>query len=282
MILIADSGSTKTAWCALSASGEALYFHTEGYNPFFIDQDYMVRSLKAALPAALYAREISTVYFYGAGCFPWKKTIISGALSRVLAPGKIEVEIDLLASARALLGNNVGFAAILGTGTNTCLYDGKKIVQNINSMGYILGDEGSGTAMGKKLLVDYIRGFTPASVRDAFESTFPLNKERIMQRIYHKPLANRFCASFCKFIKAHIREAYMQDIVTRSFQSLFENLVIQYPDYSAYSFNCVGSVAFHFREILETVAADYYMNTGNIMEKPIDGLVHYHKPEFIK
>src|SRR5690606_4589819 len=119
--------------------------------------------------------------------------------------------------------------------------------------------------------------YTPDAVRDAFQTAFPLSKETILERMYHKPLANRFCASFCKFIKEHIQEAYLQDIVTRSFYALFENLVSKYPDYNRYSFNCVGSIAFHFRDILEGVAGDYRMKTGNIIEKPIDGLARYHR-----
>lgn len=125
-------------------------------------------------------------------------------------------------------------------------------------------------------MVDYIRGYTPRPVRDALEKTYTINKETILERMYHKPLANRFCADFCTFVKTYIQEDYLYGIVYDSFQALFENLITHYPDYDRYRFNCVGSVAYHFRDILETVAADYQMDTENIIEKPIDGLVHYY------
>ncbi len=217
MILIADSGSSKTNWCLVKPGGEKQYFNTEGYNPYFVDGTYIINSLKKNLPEGILYDEVDNVYYYGAGCFPGKDFVLSDSIKTVFSNAKIFIELDLLGAARALLGNSPGFAAILGTGTNTCMYDGKKITENIDSLGYILGDEGSGTAIGKKLLGDYIRGYMPAAVTDLFYETFHLDKEDIFERIYGQPQGNIFCADFSKFVAVHVGEAYFHNLVKTSF-----------------------------------------------------------------
>jgi len=276
MVLIADSGSSKTNWCLIKEDGEKLYFNTEGYNPYFVDSAYIVDSLIQNLPAGISNSEITEVYYYGAGCFPGKDFVLTDAIADVFNQGKCFIELDLLAAARALLGNNKGFAAILGTGMNTCIYDGEKIVQNIDSLGYILGDEGSGAAMGKKLLGDYIRGYMPEEISELFYDAFHLDKEGIFDHIYGQPFANRFCADFTKFIFEQIHLPYFDGLVRSSFNELFQNLVVQYPDYQSYTFNCVGSIGFTFKNILSEVALEFDMPMGKIIKAPIEGLVDYH------
>src|SRR6201985_2159009 len=201
MILIADGGSTKTNWCLLNEEGKKVYFNTEGYNPYFSSIAYIVNSLHESLPTDLDKDKITEVNYYGAGCSTQeKRDQVKEAMSAVFTNAEVNIGHDLMAAARALLGNTAGFAAILGTGTNTCLYDGKDIINNIDSGAYILGDEGSGCYIGKKLLVDYLRGYMPESVRQSFWDTFHLTPDEVNEEVYTKPLANRFCASFSKFV----------------------------------------------------------------------------------
>ena len=276
MILIADSGSSKTDWCLIKEDGEKQYFNTEGYNPYFVDTAYIVNSLQQHLPEGISNTEIAEVYYYGAGCFPGKDYVLSDSINTVFNRARIFIELDLLAAARALLGRRPGFAAILGTGTNTCRYDGQKIIENIDSLGYILGDEGSGTSIGKKLLGDYIRGCMPDEVKALFYETFHLDKEAIFERVYGQPFGNIFCADFSKFVNEHIRDAYFYNLVKTSFHDLFGNLVSRYNDYKSWSFNCVGSVGYTFKEILGEVATQFDMPLGKIIKAPIDGLITYH------
>ena len=276
MILIADSGSSKTNWCLVKSNGEKRYFNTEGYNPYFVDTAYIVNSLKKHLPAGISNNEVGEVYYYGAGCFPGKDFVLTDSLKTFFGKAKIFIELDLLAAARALLGSSPGFAAILGTGTNTCLYDGQKITENIDSLGYILGDEGSGAAMGKKLLGDYIRGYMPGEITSLFYERFHLDKEAIFERLYGEPLGNIFCADFGKFVGEHINNPYFYDLVKNSFHDLFQNLVSRYYNYTSLSFNCVGTVGYIFKDILLDVAGEFGMSPGKIIKAPIDGLVEYH------
>jgi glucosamine kinase len=278
MIIIADGGSTKTNWCLLNEDGKKIYFNTEGYNPYYVDTEYIKNSLKNGLPQDLEFEKIKEVNYYGAGVHNEEKaSIVADALSSVFTKSKVFVGHDLLAAARALLGTQPGFAAILGTGTNSCLYDGHDITLSIDSAAYILGDEGSGCYIGKKLLVDYVRGYMPDEVREAFWNTYKLTPDEIHDNVYTKPLASRFCASFAKFAYDNTSNiSYTNNIVRTSFEDFFRNLVSHYPSYQSYEFNCIGSVGYTFRNVLEDVATEYGMKIGKIIRSPIDDLVKYH------
>lgn len=278
MIIIADGGSTKTNWCLLDDSNKKIYFNTEGYNPYFVDSDYIVSSLKKGLPTDIPFDKIAEVNYYGAGVHNGEKAkVVSDALEQVFPGSKVEVGHDLLAAARALLGTKSGFAAILGTGTNSCIYDGKEITHNIDSAAYILGDEGSGSHIGKKLLTDFIRGLMPEEVAKAFYDTYKLTSDEIMDNVYSKPLANRFCASFAKFVyDNNVNIEYTRGIVDNAFEAFFANLVSKYPNYQDYTFNCIGSVGYNFRNVLTDKANKYGMEVGKIIRSPIDDLVEYH------
>lgn len=278
MIIIADGGSTKTNWCLLDDSNKKVYFNTEGYNPYFVDSDYIESSLRKGLPQDLPYEKVNEVNYYGAGVHNAEKAkIVELAMKKVFPNAKVEVGHDLLAAARALLGNEPGFAAILGTGTNSCIYDGQNITHNIDSAAYILGDEGSGSYIGKKLLTDFIRRLMPKDVAEAFFDTYKLTPDEIMDNVYTKPLANRFCASFSKFVyDNNINLEYTRKIVEDSFEAFFANLVSQYPDYQNYTFNCIGSVGYNFRNVLESKAEEYGMKVGKIIRSPIDSLVQFH------
>lgn len=278
MIIIADGGSTKTNWCLINKEGKKVYFNTEGYNPFFVNSEYIVNSLKRGLPNDLPVDQVSEVNYYGAGVHNSEKAgVVEKAIREVFTQADVFVGHDLLAAARALLGTDSGFAAILGTGTNTCIYDGNDLAYHIDSAAYILGDEGSGCYIGKKLLTDYIRGYMPEEVRQAFWDTYKLTPDDVMDNVYTKPLANRFCASFSRFVYDNtVNVMYSRQIVKSAFDDFFRNLVSRYPDYQKYTFNCIGSVAYTFRNVLEETVAEYGMEMGRIVRSPIDDLVKYH------
>ncbi|MDB5130463.1 MAG: N-acetylglucosamine kinase [Mucilaginibacter sp.] len=278
MIIIADGGSTKTNWCLVTGEGKKVYFNTEGYNPYFSSTAYIIQSLKDTLPTDLELDEITEVNYYGAGCStPEMRKIVEDAMKVVFTKAQVNIGHDLLAAARALLGKGEGFAAILGTGTNTCLYDGKEVTQNIDSGAYILGDEGSGCYIGKKLLTDYLRGYMPEAVRKNFWETYKLTPDDVNEQVYTQPRANRFCASFSKFVyDSPVNIEYSRNIVRTSFEDFFRNLVTHYPDYQKYTFNCIGSVGYNFRNVLEEVVIENGMVVGNIIRSPIDNLVKFH------
>ncbi|TGD82364.1 N-acetylglucosamine kinase [Hymenobacter wooponensis] len=283
MILIADGGSTKSSWCQLDEAGNRVYFNTEGYNPDFITTAAVIASLDKNLPETLPRQKVTEVYYYGAGVSSEKKAeIIAKAMRQIFTEAKVIVDHDLLASARALLGRKPGFAAILGTGTNSCLYDGNKITYNVDSLGYFLGDEGSGSFIGKRLLRDYLRGLLPDGLQEIFREEFNLTREDILDRLYNQPLPNRFLASFAKFTYDHNNISYCREIVLQGFETFFANIVRHYPRYQDYTFNCIGSVGYNFRDALSQVARDNGMEVGKIIRSPIDDLVTFHEEALIK
>lgn len=281
MILIADGGSTKSAWAQLDDAGNRVNFNTEGYNPDFVDTPTIVASLEKNLPDTLPRDEVREVHYYGAGISSAEKAEVVGrAMRQVFPNANVFIEHDLLAAARALLGAKAGFAAILGTGTNSCLYDGERVTYNVDSLGYFLGDEGSGSYIGKRLLRDYLRGLLPKGLEEAFHQTFPeLNREEILNRLYRQPLPNRFLASFAKFCYDHNNFSYCRETVLEGFDAFFRHIVLHYPNFRQYTFNCVGSVAYNFRDALEEVCRRHGMPFGRIVRAPIDDLVKFHQTQ---
>ncbi|MXV50946.1 N-acetylglucosamine kinase [Pedobacter sp. HMF7647] len=277
MILIADGGSTKTSWTLIQDGSLTKQFYTEGYNPYYASSEYITNSLKQALPDDLDPDAVLEIAFYGAGVHNAQKAgIVESAFKRIFNRCKVNIDHDLLAAARALLGNEPGFAAILGTGTNTCLYDGDQIIHHVDSCGYIIGDEGSGCHIGLKILKDYLRGAMPNNLLTAFHEKYQLTESEIMDHVYTEPFANRYAASFTRFAGENIHESYCQNLIKESFIQFFEQLVSVYPSYKSYSFNCIGSVGYSFREILSETAQSFGMQTGVIVSSPMDGLVEYH------
>lgn len=280
MLLIADSGSTKTDWALIEPSdNSAKRFNTVGYNPYFIDTEGIYSSLSENLLSSLDAAQVSAVFFYGAGCStPEKKETVKKALSRSFTnAGSIFVGHDLLASARALLGRKPGFAAILGTGTNSCLYDGNDVSLNIDSLGFMIGDEGSGSYIGKKILRDFMRGLLLPDLEKRFKERFSIeNNEQILHTLYSTQFPNRYLAGFCKFADEYVEHPYIKNKARDSFRDFFKNLVSKYPDYKKYEFNCVGSVGFTFKSILEEVAQSNDMRIGKIIKSPMEDLIQFH------
>ena len=278
MIVVADSGSSKTDWCVISETGEKTFFNTGGYNPFFMKAADILNALKKELPNYLDHQRVKSVFFYGSGCQGEKVSQIKTVLKQVFTRAHtIQVEVDLLGAARALLGNKSGFAAILGTGTNTCLYDGTNITHHIDSLGFLLGDEGSGAVIGKKILLDYMRHQMPKSVQEAFRQKYKVPEEELLDQVYASQQPNRYCASYAKFLDLpEINNPYGRELVKEVFDLFFKNLVSLYPNYNQYEFNCIGSIGYTFREILTETAKQYQMKAGKIIPAVITDLVTYH------
>lgn len=279
MILIADGGSTNTSWVGISSDGLIqVSFTTEGYNPYYVSVDYIVKSLGESFPKDVYPSEVVEVHFYGAGCSDDMFLKMKDAFRRIFRNAQIYIAMDLLAAARSLLSDKPGFAAILGTGTNTCLYDGEKITMNIDSLGFMLGDEGSGAYIGRLLLADFMRGQQTKGIQMLLRKEYSLTNETILNRVYSHEYPNRYCAGFCRFINENmdLYPDYFHALVKKAFRNFFTNIVCLYPDYKTYSFNCVGSIGYYFRDILVPVCEEFGMVAGQIIQSPIEGLIAYH------
>ena len=284
IILIADSGSTKTDWCLLDEQRNEYRFKTGGFNPYFQDTSTMYSDLneqllpeiiKSAVPGIESNR--LHIYFYGAGCSSEKKCdVVRRALQLSFPEANVNVEHDLLAAARALCGRESGIVAILGTGSNSCYYDGNSIIQNVSSLGFILGDEGSGAHIGKLFIQDYLNNDLPGNIAQKFYESYQLNKDLILDAIYKKEMPSRFLASFSKFIRENKEEQYLNDLVDLSFRQFFSKHICKYPNYRDVNMNCVGSVAYHFSEPLRAIADKRGVVINKIIESPIDDLTNFH------
>ena len=275
MILIADSGSTKTDWCVIERGKPALRFQTRGMNPFFQTEEEIGKEIETGLLPALKDLIPSAVYFYGAGCaFPEKNEMIRRSVNRYL-PVPVEVGSDLLAAARALCGDEPGIACTLGTGSNSCYYDGKEIIKNVSPLGFILGDEGSGAVLGKLLIGDVLKNQLPPALKEQFLTQYGLTPASIMDKVYRQPFPNRFLAGLSPFIREHLDEPAIWELVTRSFLAFFTRNVKQY-DCFELPVHLVGSVAWYYQDILKDIAFDLGLHLGAIAQSPMEGLIAYH------
>ncbi len=277
MILIADSGSTKTDWCVASHDSLRLKIQTEGINPFFQSEEMITEQLISHLIPQLPAEEWEAVYFYGAGCTPEKASEVAHALIRCFPTLKREPEVysDMLAAARALCGYEAGIACILGTGSNSCFYDGERITHHVSPLGFILGDEGSGAVLGKLLVGDLLKDQLPPELKEEFLSQFNLTVAEIIDSVYRQPFPNRFLAGLSPFLTKHLNEPAVRNLVCNSFQAFFRRNVMHY-DYQKYPVHFIGSVAYHYKEILEEAAGHTGVSLGKVMQSPLEGLVYYH------
>lgn len=276
MIVIADSGSTKTDWCMGHTRADSRRMQTEGINPFHQPAGEIDRIL-SALPFARQedAARVTNVYFYGAGCTPEKAGIVEEALSRRFPQARVFVESDLLGAARALCGTEPGIACILGTGSNSCAYDGERITAHVPPLGYILGDEGSGAVLGKRLAGDCLKHQLPDDLCQAFFDSCGLSPAEIIDKVYRQPLANRFLASLTPFLSAHRCRPEIQALLLSGFTDFFRRNVMQYI-YKGIPVHFTGSIAHHFREEMMEAARRLDIRTGHILKSPMEGLMDYH------
>ena len=278
IVLIADSGATKTDWVIIDFENKPKIVQTIGFNPYFIDTEGIYEELDKNLYPYLNNSLVSEVYFYGAGCSnPTNCGIVKYALEDFFKNAtELSVEHDLMGAARALFGKERGIASILGTGSNSCLYDGSEIIENVPSLGFFLADEGSGAYMGKLLIRDYFFGKLPDKIKNAFDEKYQTSLERILDEVYNKPRPNRYMASFTHFLSDNIDDPHIKGIVKKSFIDFFEVQVIKYTNYKNIPLSAVGSIAFHFQKVLQEVANDYGVEITKILQSPMEGLIEFH------
>lgn len=276
MILIADSGSTKTDWCVAKDGFTVKRFTTQGINPYHQDERRINGIVLDELLPQTGEYKIKKIVFYGSGCrdetIPTMKNILYSAFNN-----NVEVEIysDLLGAARAICGHEEGIACILGTGSNSCLYDGKKIVGNIPPLGYILGDEGSGATLGKIFINEIFKNSRMYDLKKEFLQVLKMTEGDIIDRVYRQPMANRFLASLAPFIHSHIERHEVNEIVTENFrQFLLKNVKRYHRDDLQVSF--IGSIAWHFKSQLLQSALEENVYVGSVEKSPMDGLLRYH------
>ncbi|MFT3995518.1 MAG: hypothetical protein QM660_14495 [Dysgonomonas sp.] len=275
MILLAESGSTKTEWCLVNRDGIIEHYLSDGINPFFQSRKEISHIIRLQLPPAFFKIKFNTIYFYGAGCSSEeKKNIVKASLEAQFRTPAI-IESDLLGAARSLFQNEAGIACILGTGSNSCFYDGEKIQKNVKSLGYILGDEGSGASLGKAFLSDCLKGLAPQELVSLFYDKYKIDPDDIMDYIYSKPTPNRLLSLLSFFLSEHLIHPYISDLVYRNLRSFFERNIVQY-DYTNYSIRFVGSVATTYPSLLQMIAKEFGVVIDIIIENPINGLITYH------
>ncbi len=277
MQLIADSGSTKTDWVLINKNKKENSFRTTGINPYFKPGEQIVNELRPVFYKHIKPETIKRLNFYGAGCSSHKKKeAVKGALERIFPVAEIFVGHDMLAAARALLGSKPGIACILGTGSNSCLYDGQKITENLFSLGYMFGDEGSGAHIGKTFIKKHLKKQTPGELQNAFAKKYNISDEEILTNVYQKPNPNKFLASFTHFLRENADNPYVKDILEQCFDEFINEQVSKFTNYKSYSLCCVGSIAYYFKDNLTEILKKHQINSGKIIQSPMDDLIKYH------
>jgi len=279
-MIIADSGSTKTAWCVTGDEIAEEYINTEGINPFFQSESDIIHVLKEQLlPHISIGHHPRSIYFYGAGCStPEKIEILKRSFSSIFnLPIHIKVNHDLLGAARSTCGNDPGLVGILGTGSNSCVYDGVNIVENVASLGYILGDEGSGAHIGKTFLKVVFENKLPKKLIENFILDFKLTREEVLGQIYGQKFPNRFLASITKFIYPYKDDPAVAAILEYCFEAFVDHNLCKYQNFKQLNFYCTGSIGFYFSDALKSVLGKRGINLVKIQQSPILGLVNYHK-----
>ena len=283
MILIADSGSTKTEWIFSNESSKNLLNEelkiavTQGLHPLFISEENLIKIIEIELPEN-FKQHVSQLFFYGAGCSgEVQKVKMRSALSKIFPQAKINVASDLLAAAHACCGNKKGIVAIIGTGSSVCQYNGKEIEQIRPSLGYILGDEGSGNHIGKKLLNDFFTGKMPSDLFEKFVLQFSLTRENVIESVYRSEFPNRYLASFALFAAEHMDSVYCKKIVKDSLMELFDHHIIPLYEKSKLPVSFNGSIAFYFQEIVMEICKSKNIQVDTIIPSPGEKLVEYHK-----
>ncbi len=278
MILIADCGSTKIDWCLLNGNEKVAQIFTTGMNALLLTQEEMTKCIHDELLPHLPGYPVDEVYYYGAGIISDDiKSHVRGALQANLPSAtRIEIETDLVGAARALCGRNPGIACILGTGSNSCYYDGDRVVDNVSPLGYILGDEGSGAVMGKLLVGDVLKHQLPEHLCEKFLKEYNTDRTQIINAVYRQPAANRYLAHFAPFLQKNINEPAIHDLVFNAFTAFFVRNVESYKGYKELSVNFVGSIAFVQKPVLLEAAAARGITVGTIIQNPMEGLIKYH------
>ncbi len=276
MILIADSGSTKTEWSLIEKDKSFKSLITSGINPFYQDTLDIVNTLQSELTSYIIPNP-GHIYFYGAGCSnPEKINLVINALRQVFPSGNIFAGSDLLGATRSLCQSMPGIACILGTGSNSCYYDGKEIIHHVPPLGYMLGDEGSGAALGKKLIADILKHQLPQPIINLFFDTYRVSPEEILDKVYNDSFPNRYLAQYTKFLSQNIHIAEIEDLVIKSFNEFICRNILQYKQSSSAVIHFTGSIAYYFKSQLSKSLKAYHLNEGRITMTPSPDLIKYH------
>ena len=274
--LIADSGSTKTEWCLLVGKKRKTIY-TQGISPYFLNTDQIQQLLENELKKKMKDIEPDTVYYYGTGCSSIENAkSVKQALKKTFGKATIFVDTDLMGAAKALCGNEKGIACILGTGSNSCYYNGKKIMKNSPGLGFILGDEGSGAYMGKKVVQYYLYNTFDPDLMDRFNAKYATNKMEILDAVYKNPLPNRYLAAFVPFLIENRGHFMIENIIEDAFNDFFFNHIYKYRESWTLPIHFIGSVAFGFKDVLKEMCNSYELQLGRVLKNPMDGLAKFH------
>ena len=279
MILVADSGSTKTEWWWYDSKNEIKKVTTIGFNPYFINTEEIYNTLINKLIPEIDIQAVRKIFFYGSGCSSKENCEIVSLACRKAFPkaDKIEITSDTLGAARALFGQNKGIAGILGTGSNSVYYNGKETVECTSSLGYVIADEGSGARFGTTLIREYFKDEMPAEIKEAFVKRYDPKLSIVLDAVYRKPHPNRFLASFCDFLSIHKDNPYIHNLIRKEFQAYLRYQVCKCPEYQQLTLSLVGSIAFFLGDILREEAKQMGIAVGTILRSPIEGLIKYHQ-----
>ena len=274
--LIADSGSTKTEWCLMNGKQKKTFL-TQGLSPYFLSAEQIGYIIENELKPKLKKVEPTEIFFYGTGCSNVEnKRMVKKAVNKVFNTAEVSVDHDLMGAARALCGTEKGIACILGTGSNSCYFNGHKIIKNSPGLGYILGDEGSGAYLGKKVIQYFLYNTFDADLMDRFHAKFNTNSDEILTSVYKKPLANRYLASFTIFLAENRGHYMIENIIEDGFNDFFFNHVYKYRESWTLPVHFVGSVAYGFKDVLKEMCRSYELQLGKVIQKPIEGLIKFH------
>ena len=276
-ILIADSGSTRAEWCLLKGQKKQT-FHTQGISPYFLSTSQIYDILNAELKPKMKNVKPDKIYYYGTGCSnPANVASVRQALKKTFGNAKLMIDHDLMGAAKAVCGHNKGIACILGTGSNSCYYNGKKIVKNNPGLGFILGDEGSGSYLGKKVVQYYLYNTFDPDLMDRFKAKYNTSSVAILDAVYKHPLPNRYLAGFVPFLIENRGHFMIENIIEDSFNDFFFNHVYKYRESWTMPINFIGSVAYGFKDVLKEMCNTFELQLGTVLKNPMEGLIKFHK-----
>lgn len=276
-ILIGDSGSTKCEWC-LPGKARKKSIVTQGMSPYFLNSEQIRGIMQTELLPKIKNEQITAIYFYGTGCLdPRNAKMMKATIQSVFPGATIEVQHDLMGIARASCGHSKGIANILGTGSNSCFYNGKKIVKNSPGLGYVLGDEGSGAYLGRKVVQYYLYGTFDEELRYKFDDKYKTNAADILENVYKKPLPNRYLAGFCLFLAENRGHYMIENIIEDGLNDFFFTHLCKFSESWKLPIHFVGSVAHGFRDVITDLCHSYEFELGKILKNPMEGLIEYHR-----
>ncbi|WP_018629992.1 N-acetylglucosamine kinase [Niabella aurantiaca] len=274
--LIADAGSTKVEWCLLN-NGKAKTVLTSGVSPYFLNGEQIIALLGKELLPKLKNAAVDEVFYYGTGCLnPDNRKMVQKSLRSLFRGAKVQVWHDVEGAARGLCGRSKGIACILGTGSSTCYYDGRKIQKNAPGLGYVLGDEGSGAYLGRKVIQYFLYNTFDEDLRARFDAAYVTNATEILERVYKQPLPNRYLAGFAKFLADNRGHYMVENIIEDGLNDFFFTHLCKFQEAWKHPINFVGSIAFGFKDVLKELCGSYSFELGKVLQKPMKGLIEYH------